>query len=92
MDKKLPDDFDPWLRGDYDEMSNNYGFSKFFELLIGCVAVIGTTFLGWACFSLVGLREDVAVLKNRPTPVTQEAFNYRMESVEKRLTALESKR
>lgn len=82
------------LRGDNvaGMHQQGYGFSKFFELLIGCVAIIATTFLGWACVTLVALKEDVAVLKNRPAPVSQEAFNYRLDSVERRLSALEAQR
>lgn len=73
-------------------MQQTYGFSKFFEWFMGGIAVLGTLVLGWVGMSLVDLGKDVAVLKDRPQPVSQETFNVRMESVERRLTALEEAR
>lgn len=67
------------------------GFTMFFQWLLGIASVIVATALIWVAASVAQLREDVAVLKDRPAPVTKEEFNYRMQSVEARLSALEQK-
>lgn len=68
------------------------GFTMFFQWLMGIASVIVATALIWVAASVAQLREDVAVLKDRPAPVTKEEFGVRMESVERRLTALEARR
>lgn len=91
MDKPLPDDFDPY-RGDMRISNDAAGFTMFFQWLLGIAAVIVATALIWGASSVSQLREDVAVLKDRPAPVTKEEFSVRMESVERRLTALEARK
>lgn len=68
------------------------GFTLFFQWLMGIASVIAAAALLWVASSLTQLREDVAVIKARPEPVTKEEFRVRMESVEGRLSALEEKR
>jgi hypothetical protein len=86
------DDFASELRGDGMNISNDSGgFTIFFQWLMGIASVIVATALIWVAASVSHLREDVAVLKDRPAPVTKEEFNYRMQSVEARLGALEAK-
>jgi hypothetical protein len=68
------------------------GFTLFFQWLMGIASVIAAAALLWVASSLTQLREDVAVIKARPEPVTKEEFRVRMESVEGRLSALEGKR
>lgn len=92
MDKPLPDDFDPYGRGDMRISNDAAGFDAFFKWLTGIASVVAAAALLWVAASLTQLREDVAVIKARPEPVTKEEFAYRMQSVEQRLSALESKR
>lgn len=91
MDKPLPDDFDPYGRGDMRISNDAQGFTLFFQWLQGIAAVIVTTALVWGASSVSQLREDVAVLKDRPQPVTKAEFDARMESFDKRLTSLEAR-
>ena len=72
--------------------NDSAGFTLFFQWLMGIASVIVTTTLVVGATVLIQLRQDVAVLKDRPAPVTKEEFNYRMQSVETRLSALEEKR
>lgn len=67
------------------------GFTLFFQWLMGVAAVIVATALIWGASSVASLREDMAVLKDRPAPVTKAEFDVRMEAVERRLTSLETK-
>jgi hypothetical protein len=85
------DDYATELRGDMRISNDSAGFSMFFKGLMGVVAVIFTTAVVWGASSISQLREDVAVLKDRPPPVTKDEFSVRMESVERRLTSLEAK-
>lgn len=68
------------------------GFSVFFKGLMGVVAVIFTTAVVWGASSISQLREDMAVLKDRPPPITKDEFNFRMEAVERRLAAVEARK
>lgn len=86
------DDFATELRGDMRISNDSAGFTMFFQWLMGIAAVIVSTALIWVATSVASLREDMAVLKDRPAPVTKEEFSLRMESVERRLTALEAKK
>jgi hypothetical protein len=87
------DDFATELRGDGMRISNDAaGFTLFFQWLMGIASVIAAAALLWVASSLTQLREDVAVIKARPEPVTKEEFRVRMESVEARLSTLEGKR
>lgn len=88
MDAPLPDDYDPY-RGDMRISNDAAGFTLFLQWLLGIAAVIVTTALLWVASSVAQLREDVAILKDRPQPITKAEFDFRMESVERRLTALE---
>lgn len=90
MDAPLPDDFDPY-RGDMRISNDAQGFTIFFQWLMGVAAVIFTTAIVWGASSVSQLREDMAVLKDRPAPVTKAEFDVRMESVDRRLRALEAK-
>lgn len=92
MDKPLPEDFDAELRGDMRISNDAQGFTLFFQWLQGIAAVIVSAALIWGASSVSQLREDVAVLKDRPAPVTKAEFDVRMESMDKRLTALEARR
>lgn len=92
MDKPLPDDFDPYGRGDMRISNDDAGFTLFFKGLMGVVAVIFTTAVVWGASSISQLREDVAVLKDRPAPVTKAEFDTSMQSVERRLSALEARK
>lgn len=91
MDTQLPDDFDPYGRGDMRISNDSTGFTLFFQWLLGIAAVIVAAALLWGASSLTQLREDVAVLKDRPQPVTKAEFDVKMESFDKRLTALEAR-
>ena len=87
------DGFAKELRGDEDGMhQNNYGFSKFFEWLMGGAMLLIIALLCWFGGTVISLKTDIAVLKERPAPVSQEAFEYRMKSVEQRLSSLEAKK
>lgn len=90
MDKPLPPDFDPY-GGDMRISNDAQGFTIFFQWLMGVAAVIFTTAIVWGASSVSQLREDMAVLKDRPAPVTKAEFDVRMESVDRRLLALEAK-
>lgn len=72
--------------------NDSAGFTLFFKGLMGVVAVIFTTAVVWGASSISQLREDVAVLKDRPAPITKEEFNFRMESIERRLAAVEARK
>lgn len=85
-------DYSTELRGDMRISNDAQGFTLFFQWLMGVVGVIVASALIWSASSIAQLREDMAVLKDRPAPVTKEEFSVRMESVERRLTALEAKR
>lgn len=80
------------LRGDMRISNDGAGFSLFFQWLMGIAAVIVATALICGASSVAQLREDMAVLKDRPQPITKAEFDVRMESVEHRLTRLESRR
>jgi hypothetical protein len=87
------DDYATELRGDGMHISNDSaGFTLFFKGLMGVVAVIFTTAVVWGASSISQLREDVAVLKDRPAPITKDEFNFRMEAVERRLAAVEARK
>lgn len=86
------DDFAMELRGDMRISNDSAGFTLFFQWLMGIASVLVTTALIIGAGSLIQLRQDVALLSNRPAPVTKPEFDIRMESVERRLTALEAKR
>jgi hypothetical protein len=93
------DDFATELRGDMRISNDGAGFTLFFQWLMGIAAVIVSTALIWVATSVAQLREDMAVLKDRPQPVTKAEFDLRMESVErwnatveKRLSALEARK
>ena len=92
MDKQLPDDFDPYGRGDMRISNDDAGFTLFFKGLMGIVAVVFTTAVVWGASSISQLREDMAVLKDRPAPITKAEFDMKMDSVERRLTALETRK
>lgn len=68
------------------------GFTIFFKGLMGVIAVIFTAAVVWGASSISQLREDMAVLKDRPQPVTKAEFDMRMESVEQRLLRLEARK
>lgn len=85
------DDFATELRGDMRISNDAAGFTLFFKGLMGVVAVIFTTAVVWGASSISQLREDVAVLKDRPAPVTKDEFNFRMEAIERRLVAVEAR-
>lgn len=72
--------------------NDDVGFTLFFKGLMGVVAVIFTTAVVWGASSISQMRADVAVLMDRPPPVTKVEFDVRMESFEKRLTVLEVRR
>lgn len=72
--------------------NDSAGFTLFFQWLMGIAAVIVSTALIWVATSVASLREDMAVLKDRPAPVTQAEFDVRMQSVEARLTRLETRK
>lgn len=91
MDTPLPEDFDPY-RGDMRISNDDAGFTLFFKGLMGVVAVIFTTAVVWGASSISQLREDVAVLKDRPAPVTKDEFNLRMEAIERRLVLVEARK
>lgn len=84
------DDIEAALRGDMRISNDGAGFTLFFQWLMGIAAVIVSTALIWVASSVASLREDMAVIKDRPQPVTKEEFSVRMESVERRLSALET--
>ncbi len=88
------DDFNPYYDGSDDMRISNdgYGFTLFFQWLMGIVAVVGTASVLWGASSVSQLREDVAVLKDRPLPVTKAEFDLRMEAVEGRLRELEARK
>lgn len=92
MDTQLPDDFDPYGRGDMRISNDEAGFTLFFKGLMGIVAVVFTTAVVWGASSISQLREDVAVLKDRPAPITKDEFNFRMEQIERRLAAVEARK
>lgn len=91
MDAPLPDDYDPY-RGDMRISNDDAGFTLFFKGLMGVIAVIFTTAVVWGASSISQLREDVAVLKDRPAPVTKAEFDMRMESFDRRLAAVEARK
>lgn len=68
------------------------GFSLFFQWIMGVASVLVATAMIVGTSVLLQLKEDMAVLKNRPEPVTKGEFNYRMESVERRLSSLEQRK
>lgn len=90
-DKPAPEDLDPYQVGDMRISNDGYGFTLFFQWLMGIAAVIGTAAVLWGASSISQLREDVAVLKDRPQPVTKAEFDTRMQSFETRLSVLESR-
>lgn len=92
MDKPLPDDFDPYGRGDMRISNDAQGFNLFFQWLMGIASVIAATALIWVAASVAQLREDVAVLKDRPAPVTKAEFDLSMQAIERRFTALEARK
>lgn len=92
MDKPLPEDFDPYGRGDMRISNDAQGFTLFLQWILGIASIVGATALIWVAASVATLREDVAVLKDRPPPVTKPEFDVRMESVDRRLSALEARK
>jgi len=86
------DAFATELRGDMRISNDGAGFTMFFQWLMGIAAVIVATALIWGASSVSQLREDMAVLKDRPAPVTKEEFSMRMEAFDKRLEALERRK
>jgi aryl-alcohol dehydrogenase-like predicted oxidoreductase len=68
------------------------GFTLFFQWVMGLASVIVAAAIIWGASSVSQLREDVAVLKDRPAPVTKSEFDSRMQAVEARLSNLESRR
>lgn len=60
MDKQLPDDFDPYGRGDMRISNDAQGFTLFFQGLIGIAAIIATAAIVWGASSLAHIREDVS--------------------------------
>lgn len=85
------DDFATELRGDMRISNDAAGFTLFFQWILGIASVLAATAMIVAATSLIQLREDVAVLKDRPPPVTKAEFDVRMEQVERRLTSLEAR-
>lgn len=86
------DNWSAELRGDGDGMNQyNYGFGKFFEWFMGGAMLLIVALLCWLGGGMVSVKTDVAVLKDRPQPVTKAEFDTRMESFERRLSAVEAK-
>lgn len=86
------DEIEDALRGDMRISNDAHGFTLFFQWVMGVASIVVAAMLIWVGASVSSVREDVAVLKDRPPPVTKAEFDARMEAVERRLTDLEGRK